>query len=171
MRVIKNAVRNFNDIACGTDSILGGVCGGSTVLSKNYAVMIGIALFVQYIVPTAAAILIISFILGNVASFSVTMILALANPFFLIALIPIIAVDAVLVAAFVIGSIIAVIIYWLFYFQKVGILVLIPVGAWFAGFLASFIPYIGGFLSTAITFLPWMAVASVTHWWSYRGAK
>ena len=169
MRQIKNVVRNINDIACGNESLFGSLCGGSTRFSRNYIMMIGIALIVQYVVPIVVAIMIVAFLIGNAASFSATMILALVNPFFLIALIPIISVDAVLVGAFVIGSAIMMIIYWAFYFQKIGVLVLIPVGAWLASFLVSFLPGIGGLLSGVITFFPWMAFASVAHWWSYRG--
>jgi hypothetical protein len=168
MRQIKNVVRNVNDIACGKESLFGNVCGGSTRFSSNYVLLIGVALLVQYVIPVVIAFLIIVFLLGNAAALSATMILALVNPYFLIALIPIISVDAVLVGAFVIGSIIMVIIYWAFYFQKIGVLVLIPVGAWLAGFLVSFLPGIGGILSGLMTFFPWMAFASVTHWWSYR---
>jgi hypothetical protein len=170
MHEIKNVVRTINDLACGNESILESVCGESRFRAKNYVVLIGAALFIQYLMPLIAATIIIAFIIGNVASFSVTMILALSNPLFLIALIPIIAVDAALVAAFVIGSIIIDILYWFFYFQKIGMLTLMPIGAWIVSFLASFIPYIGGFFSTMIMFMPWMAIASVMHWWTTKKA-
>jgi hypothetical protein len=128
------------------------------------------SLIMQYLAPVLVAVAIIAFVVGNVAVISVTMILALINPMFLIALIPIIAADVGLVIAFLIGAAILLIIYWYFYLKNIGVLALIPVGGWILGFLIGLLPYVGGLLSTLASFFPWMAFASIVHWWSYRGA-
>jgi len=167
MEEIKGTARRVNDRVCAPDGFLRGFCAEST-RTGNELIEAGIALAVQYLLPIGIALLALLVAVGNIAAFAGIFWLAYFNPIYMVATIPVLLFDAGFVVLFVVVSIIATIIYWIYFARHIGVFAMLPLAMWFIGFLVSFLPYIGSILSGIIGIMPWMAIAVVIKWIVYN---
>jgi hypothetical protein len=102
------------------------------------------------------------------AAFSIIGLLQLLNPFFVLAYIPVIAIDSWIVAILFMISIFITIGYWTINFHRLGVLSFIPMLAWIGAIIAWLVPAIGPVLSAMISAFPWIPLAEIMHWWVYE---